>query len=456
MTLTHSWDEVFLVIATYKTMPTFKFFNALLLITCVVATCFTLSSANANDLDFIVAVVEDDVVLNSELQTETAVVLQRLQAGKVALPPENILKRQVLERLIINKLQRHLAKSSGINVTNEMLQTAVNDIAQRNNMNADTFKQQLLSQGMSYKEFEENIRHEIIINQLRAREIGGQIKVSDSEVEHALETQGEMTLDKSQYHLGHILIAIPEAASAKVIQDARHKAEETVAKLRGKADFNQTAIEVSDDAQALQGGDLGWRTLAQMPTIFVDIAAKMVAGDISDPIRSPSGFHIIKLLDFKGLEKAQSHILTKTNVRHILIKTNELVDDNEAKKRLIALKMRILEGDNFASLARAHSDDKGSALKGGSLDWVVPGALVPEFEKAMNNLKVNEISNPVQTQFGWHLIQVLDRSQEDNTRDFKKNHVRDAIRERKIEEETELWLRRLRDEAYVEIFSNRL
>ena len=437
-------------------MSTFKFFNTKLLISIMLITLFSSTFVSAEDFDTIVAIVEDDVVLSSELQNETAAILQKLKSNKVALPPENVLKRQVLERIIVDKLQRHLAKTSGITVTNENLQSAVADIAQRNNMNTDDFKKQLLSQKMNYEDFEENIRHEIVINQLRAREIGGQIKVTDSEVEHALETQGEITLDKSQYHLGHILIAIPESASATVIQAARRKADGVVATLRTKADFTKTAIEMSDDAQALQGGDLGWRTLAQMPTIFVDVAAKMVAGDISEPIRSPSGFHIIKLMDFKGLSKAQSHILTKTKVRHILIKTNELVDDNEARKRLLALKMRITEGDDFAALARAHSDDKGSALKGGSLDWVVPGALVPDFEKAMNNLKVNEISQPIQTQFGWHLIQVLDRSQQDNSTDFKKNQVRDAIRERKIEEETELWLRRLRDEAYVEIFTNRL
>ena len=437
-------------------MSTFKFFNTKLLISIMLITLFSSTFVSAEDFDTIVAIVEDDVVLSSELQNETAAILQKLKSNKVALPPESVLKRQVLERIIVDKLQRHLAKTSGITVTNENLQSAVADIAQRNNMNTDDFKKQLLSQKMNYEDFEENIRHEIVINQLRAREIGGQIKVTDSEVEHALETQGEITLDKSQYHLGHILIAIPESASATVIQAARRKADGVVATLRTKADFTKTAIEMSDDAQALQGGDLGWRTLAQMPTIFVDVAAKMVAGDISEPIRSPSGFHIIKLMDFKGLSKAQSHILTKTKVRHILIKTNELVDDNEARKRLLALKMRITEGDDFAALARAHSDDKGSALKGGSLDWVVPGALVPDFEKAMNNLKVNEISQPIQTQFGWHLIQVLDRSQQDNSTDFKKNQVRDAIRERKIEEETELWLRRLRDEAYVEIFTNRL
>lgn len=433
----------------------FKLINTLLLFGFISLVPLHGTSLKADELDFIVAVVEDDVVLNSELQRETALITQRLNANKVSLPPDNILKRQVLERVIIDKLQRHLAKSSGINVTNEMLSSAVSDIARKNNMTLEDFKQQLLSQGMSYKDFEENVRHEIVINQLRGREIGGRINVTDSEVEHFLETQGDTELDKSQYHLGHILIAISEGAASDVIQKARQKAEDVVEKLRANADFKQTAIEVSDDAQALQGGDLGWRTLAQMPTIFVDIASKMNIGDISDPIRSPSGFHIIKVLEFKGSNK-QPHLQTKTNVRHILIKTNELVDDLEAKKRLLALKMRITEGDNFETIARSHSDDKGSAIKGGNLGWVLPGAMVPQFENAMDSLAINTISSPVQTEFGWHLIQVLGRETQDNNADFKKTQARNAIRERKIEEETELWLRRLRDEAYVEIYSDRL
>lgn len=402
-------------------------------------------------LDQVVAIVEDDVVLASELSREAEIISQRLQSNKVPMPPETVLRRQVLEHLIIEKLQRHLAKSSGLNVSPEQLQSAIADIARRNNMNVEQFKKQMQSQSMSYDDFEENIRNEIIIHQVRAREIGEQIKVSDSEIDHYLETQGDVVSDKSQYHLGHILIAVPEAASASTIQKAKQKAEKAVQALRQGADFKQVALEVSDSAQALKGGDLGWRTLSQMPTPFVEDAAKMTAGDVSNPIRSPSGFHIIKVLDFKGSGK-KSLALTKTKVRHILIKTNELVDDNEAKKRLQSLKARIVEGDSFAELARAHSDDKGSAIKGGSLDWVVPGALVPEFEAAMNSLALNAISEPVQTQFGWHLIQVLDRTQEKNTTALKRNQIREEIRERKIEEETELWLRRLRDEAYVEIF----
>jgi len=226
-----------------------------------------------------------------------------------------------------------------------------------------------------------------------------------------------------------------------------------VTELRAGKDFKQMAISVSNDDNALKGGDLGWRSISQIPTLFAETVTGMSQGDVSDPIRSPSGFHIIKILEMEG---SGQHIVTKTKVRHILIKTNELVDDAEAQKRLLALLERVRNGDDFATLARAHSDDKGSAINGGSLDWVVPGALVPPFEEAMNKLAIDEISQPVQTQFGWHIIQVLGRESQDNSEQFKKEKVRDEIRKRKIEEETELWLRRLRDEAFVEIDPDRL
>jgi len=213
------------------------------------------------------------------------------------------------------------------------------------------------------------------------------------------------------------------------------------------------AISVSNDDNALKGGDLGWRSFSQIPTLFAEAVTGMGLGEISDPIRSPSGFHIIKILEMEG---AGQHIVTKTKVRHILLKTNELVDDAEAQKRLNTIRDRIVDGDDFATLARGNSDDKASAINGGSLDWVVPGALVPPFEEAMNKLAVNEISKPVQTQFGWHIIQVLARESQDDSEQFKKEKVREEIRKRKIEEETELWLRRLRDEAFVEIDLDRL
>jgi peptidyl-prolyl cis-trans isomerase SurA len=246
---------------------------------------------------------------------------------------------------------------------------------------------------------------------------------------------------------------VPSGASASAIQKAKEQAERVVKELRDGKDFRETAISYSNDDNALKGGDLGWRSIGQIPTLFTDTVTGMNQGDVSEPIRSPSGFHIIKMLETEG---SAQHVITKTKVRHILIKTNELVDDAEAQKRLQALRDRISDGDDFSTLARAHSEDKGSAVNGGSLEWVTPGALVPPFEEAMNKLEINQISAPIQTQFGWHLIQVLGRENQDDSAQFRKDKVRDEIRKRKIEEETELWLRRLRDEAYVEIDPNRL
>ncbi len=411
--------------------------------------------APAEVLDNIIAVVEDDVILENELQKEVSTVEQRIAASKSPMPPLSILRRQVLERMIVDKLQRQLAEKAGINISDEMLNSSAADIAKRNNMSPEEFRVELEKQGMSYAAFLENMKNEIVVNELRQREIGGRIKVTDREVEHYLETQqGKVGEDLVQYHLGHILIALPEGASSTAIQKAQEKANDLVKKLRAGQDFAQTAMSESSDSNALKGGDLGWRTLKDMPTLFVSEVGKLRQGSISEPLRSPSGFHILKMLELKGL--ADGHTVVKTKVRHILIKTNELVDDVEASKRAWALKERIMSGDDFATLARANSDDKGSAIKGGSLDWVEAGALVKPFEEAMTKLKINEISDPVQTQFGWHIIQVLDRENRDNSAEFKKNQVRDAIRKRKIEEETELWLRKLRDEAFVEIKENRI
>ena len=404
---------------------------------------------HAEVLGRIAAVVEDDVILEQELDKEVAAIAQRIQASKTQMPPESILRKQVLEKMIIDKLQRQMAEKAGITVTEEMLNNSAADIAQRNNMTLMEFRSELERQGMSYKSFMDNMRNEIIINQLRSREIGGRIKVTDREVEHTMETQENIGGQAVQYHLGHILIAVKEAASAAEIQKARSKADDLVRKLRAGQDFTQTALRESEDDNALKGGDLGWRSLSDIPTLFADKVSTMRTGEVADPIRSPSGFHIIKMLEVKGLD---NHMITKTRVRHILIKPNELVDDEEARKRLLALKARIADGDDFATLARANSDDKGSAIKGGSLDWVGPGDLVKPFEDAMGKLAINEISEPVQTQFGWHLIQVLERESKDDSLEHKKNLVREAIRKRKIEEETELWMRRLRDEAYVEIY----
>ena len=399
-------------------------------------------------LDGIVAVVEDDIILESELAQEVASVMSKLKANNVQLPPDHILYKQVLERLIITTLQSQLAKRAGIKVTDEMLESSIEGIARQNGMDLVSFKQEINAQGMSYEAFKESVRKEIVINQLRSHEIGGRIKVSEQEINHYLDTEISSEDKKVKYFLGHILIAVPEGASAATIQAEEAEALSVIEQLRGGADFKQMAVSVSDGANALQGGELGWRTLNQVPTLFVDVVKTMSKGDISDPIRSPGGFHILKLLDSTGID---SHMITETKVRHILIKTNELINDQEAQKRLQSIAGRIADGDDFAVLAKANSDDTGSALNGGELGWVTPGYLVPPFEKAMTGLEVDELSEPVQTQFGWHLIQVIERRSKDNKEQQKRNQARDDIRKRKIEEETELWLRRLRDEAYVDI-----
>jgi len=402
----------------------------------------------AEYLDGIVAVVEDDIILESELAAEVSSVITKLKASNVQLPPDNVLYKQVLERLIIDDLQNQLAKRAGINVTDDMVDSSIAAIAQQNGMDLVSFKQEIKAQGMDYEVFKENVRNEIIINQLRSHEIGSRVKVSEQEIDHYLDTEISAEDQKIQYFLGHILISVPEGASAGIIQAEEAEARSVTELLREGADFQKMAVSVSDGANALQGGELGWRTLNQLPTLFVDVVKTMSKGDVADPIRSPGGFHILKLLDSTGID---THIIIETHVRHILIKTNELINDAEAQKRLQAISGRIADGDDFAVLAKANSDDTGSAIKGGDLGWVTPGLLVPPFEIAMTELDINQISEPVQTQFGWHLIQVLGRRSKDNKEQQQRNKARDNIRRRKIEEETELWLRRLRDEAYVDI-----
>lgn len=407
------------------------------------------AQAEYQPLDRIVAVVEDGVILASELNQKVDAIIKQLASQNTPLPPERVIRRQVLERMIIDMLQLQLANKSGIQVDDETLRQSIVQLAQQNNMSLEEFRLALRDEGISYANFIEDMRKEIIINRLRVNQINSQIKISDREIEHYLETQGKLSQEQNtEYRLGHILIATPEAASPTQVQKARQKAERIVTEIHNGLDFKQVALSVSDGAQALQGGDLGWRKLGQLPTLFVDLVAQMQEGEVQGPIRSPSGFHIIKLLSVKGAGK---HLITQTHARHILIKTDELVNDEDARKRLLDLKQRIEKGEDFAALARAYSDDKASAVKGGDLGWVSPGALVPPFEQTMNRLAVNEISDPLQTQFGWHIIQVLGRQERDNTLEYQKQQAQEEIAKRRIEEETELWLRRLRDEAYVEI-----
>lgn len=414
------------------------------------ATLIAASAAQADyTLDRIAAVVDDEVITESELDQKLADIKRGLARGNTQLPPDSILARQVLERLIIERIQMHLADKAGIRVDDETLRQAAQQIAQRNHMSLEQLRDSLRQEGMDYSGFIEQIRGEIITQRLRASQVNSQIKISDREVQHWLDTQDASGMNTdTEYQLGHILIATPRAASPADIQKAKERADKLVKELNQGLDFKKASLSASDSDQALSGGDLGWRKLGQLPSLFADVVGTLHEGEIAGPIRSPSGFHIIKLMDVRG---GGVEPIVKTHVRHILIRPNEVLSDEEAEKKLRALKARVEGGDDFATLARGHSDDKGSAIKGGDLGWVQPGALVHEFEDAMTHLDINQISEPVQSQFGWHLIQVLGREQSDDTQELLKKRAHDELFKRKVDEETELWMRRIRDEAYVEI-----
>ncbi len=401
------------------------------------------------DVDNIVAVVNDDVIVRSELNNELNQLVTQLRHKGTRMPSRSVLERQVLERLIIKTLQLAAAKKRGIVVSDDMLARTLNNIAAENDMSLDEFHEALDADGIGFRKFREVIREQITVSRLREQRVVRRIEVSKQELESYLKKESARLTQRSDYHLYHILIATPEGVSPEQLADAKSKVEQLLGKIqRGEVGFKEAAIAESDGRQALEGGDLGWRNAAQLPSLFIDAIADIERGDISEPIRNSSGFHLVLLQDYKGGER---QIVTQIHARHILIRTNEITSDADAHNRLAQLKQRIESGDNFASLARSHSDDKGSAIKGGDLGWTNPGDFVPKFEEMLKTLEINQISEPFKSQFGWHIVQLLERREHDNTEAVQKALARDAIRERKAAEEGELYLRRLRDEAYVDI-----
>jgi peptidyl-prolyl cis-trans isomerase SurA len=406
------------------------------------------TAADPRALDSIVAIVDDDVIVRSELDQEIARLLAQLDTTQVRLPPQDVLEQQVLERLIVTRLELQAAERAGITVDDQTLAKAIDNIAANNNLTLAQLRDAMEADGMSFSNFREKVRQEILLSRLRNQEVTSRISVTEQEIDNFLATEVGSASGRTEYHLYHIRIGTPEAATPDEIRRAREKATRVVQQLRAGADFAETAMTYSDGRQALEGGDLGWRKANELPTLFADLVENMDRGDISDPIESPSGFHIIKLDDYKGNEKT---IVRQTHPRHILVTTNEITSDTDAETRLRQLRQRIENGEDFGNLARSHSNDQASAIKGGDLGWVSSGNLVPEFEQRMNQLQPGEISQPFRTQFGWHIVQVLERRDYDNTDAALRQRAAEAIRERKGTEATELWLRRLRDESYVEI-----
>ena len=394
----------------------------------------------------IVAVVNNEVITQFELNDRMRIVMQQLQKRGTPLPPQEVLEKQMLERIITDRVQLQFAKETGIRVDDLQLDKTLQRIAQENNMTVEAFRGALEKDGVSFAKFREEIRDEIILGRLREREVENRITVSDGEVENFLSTRAAQSGGEDEFNLAHILVRVPEQASPEQIQGKRAHAEKALAELK-KVDFAQVAASYSDAPDALQGGVLGWRAASRLPALFLETVNGLKPGESSAVLRSPNGFHILKLLDKRS--KGGALIVQKTHARHILIKTSEIASELDAKNRMIQLKERLDNGANFAELARLHSED-GSASKGGDLGWLSPGETVPEFERAMDALKPGETSVPVKSPFGWHLIQVLERRSEDVSKERQTLMARQEIRARKADEAYENWLRQLRDQAFVE------
>ena len=399
-------------------------------------------------IDRIAAVVNDDVITAYELNDRLGTVEQQLKKQGTPLPATEVLKKQILERMITDMLQSQLARETGVRVDDAQLDKTLRRIAQENKFpSLVEFRARLEQDGIEYKKFREEIRSEIISARLREREVDSKLVVSDGEVDNYLATQARQSGKSEEYQLAHILVLVPEQANSDKIQISQQRAEQALAQLRQGADFAQVTAGFSDAQDALQGGDLGWRTIDRIPSIFVAALQKMQAGDISPVLRSPNGFHIFKLLAQRS--KNVAVIIAQTHARHILIKTSELVSENEARSRLLEIQQRIEQGADFAAQAKLYSED-GSAAQGGDLGWVSPGDTVPEFEEAMNALQPGQVSGVVQSGFGWHVIQVLERRNADVSVEQKRQQARMAIRSVKSDEAYQDWLRQLRDRAYVE------
>ncbi|EIC20878.1 peptidylprolyl isomerase [Thiorhodovibrio frisius] len=405
-------------------------------------------AATIQPLDGIVAVVNEDVIVQSEIENEIDLLMPQLQQSGAAIPPRPELEQQVLERLILKRLQVQRAKMLGIEVDDATLTQAMENIAARNGMALDELQLTLESSGVDFNDFREDTRMQILTSRLQAQEVAGNIRVSEPEIDRFLATESDSLLERREVRLQHILVALPDEASPEDIRAAEQKTQSLLKRLRAGEDFSRIAAANSDGRNAADGGDLGWFAMADVPVLVAAPARQLDKGEVSGPIRSPSGFHLIKVTDIKGDDPEP---ITQTHARHILIRTNELVSDADAKRRLSQLRMRIVGGDSFETLARANSDDTGSALKGGDLGWIGPGDTVPEFEKTMNSLAPNDISQPFQSSFGWHIVQVLERRKQDTREDLLRMKAVEAIRARKAQDATEIWLRRLRDEAFVEV-----
>jgi peptidyl-prolyl cis-trans isomerase SurA len=399
-------------------------------------------------LDRIVAVVNNEVVTRLDLDEQVKVASQQLRRQGTPLPASDVLERQLLERLITAKVLTQNAKETGLRVDDTQLQRSIERIAQENKATPEAFRKTLEGDGIDFNRFREELRNEILIARLKEREVDSKILITDAEIDNYLKNQQGQTGKDDEYNLSHILILVPEQASPEKIQAKKVIADKALEQIKGGADFRQVSAGVSDAPNALDGGPLGWRPAAKLPQIFVDAVKTMKVGDVSAVLRSANGFHIIKLADKRGNESPV--IIQQTHARHILIRLNEVVSEADAKQRLVNLKERVENGTSFAELARLQSED-ASASRGGDLGWLSPGDTVPEFERAMDALEPGKVSDPVKSPFGYHLIQVVERRNEDMSKERQRVLARQSIRTRKADEAYQEWVRQQRDRAYIEV-----
>ncbi len=408
----------------------------------------TVHAAEVVKMDRIVAIVDQTVITEQELESRIKTVTAQLKKQGTELPPENVLRKQILERLISDTLQLQYAAQTGLKVDDNQLDRTIERIAEQNKMTISEFSEALIADGVSMRKFRADIRSEITIARLREREVESRLNVSESEIDNFLTTQASSNENQDEYEISHILIRTPEEGSTEDIQKAKAKVDEAIKTLQEGASFAKVSASYSDAPNALEGGSIGWKNSSQVPTLFLDALKAMQPGDISQPLRSPNGFHILMLTNKRGGNSPL--VIEQTHARHILIKLSEIMSEKDGKQKMDGIKERLDNGEKFEILARQYSED-GTASNGGDLGWVNPGDTVPQFEQAMNALQDNQISEPVRSPFGWHVIQVIERRKQDMSKEAARLKARQEIRARKADEAYQDWVRELRDRAYVEL-----
>ena len=430
-------------------LPLFRFLTFLLVVNFSLITIPVQAEVDEiKKIDRIVAVVDQVVITENELIDRIQTVRSQLEKQGGNMPPTDVLQKQILERLINDRLLLQYAAQTGVRVDDTQLDKTVERIAEQNKLSIPEFRTALEQEGISYRKFREDIRNEIIIARLREREVDNRVNVTEAEIDNYLTTQSARGDIQDEFEISHILIRTPEEGAPEELQKLREKAEQALKQLQDGANFAEVSASHSDAPNALEGGNLGWKTSTQIPELFNEALKPMQPGDLSPILRSPNGFHILKMTDRRG--GTSPLVVEQTKLRHILVKLNEIVSESDAQQRMIMIKERLDNGGDFAELARQYSED-ASANSGGDLGWVNPGDTVPQFEQAMNLLAPGEISEPVRTPFGYHIIQVQERRKQDMTQEAARFKARQEIRSRKAEEAYADWVRELRDRAYVEL-----